>query len=133
MKEIRQLLGISIIVNTDLERSCVIVASHESTLSLYDFQKLCSVLSAYRFFEIISLRAQCISRVPYSSAIASMYLPGPSSVKENLDVSGMSVPYLLSDHFLGIFSSDRMAGPSSNVSKNSQNHNEWCLGLSCIS
>lgn len=116
MKEIRRLLGMNVIINTDLEQGCVIVASHESTLSLYDFQKLCSVLCAYRFFEIISLRAQCISRVPYSSPVASMFLPGPMSVKDNLDVSLISVSYLLSDDFPGIFSSDRMARPRSNIS-----------------
>lgn len=99
MKELRRLLGMSILTNTDPEQSCVIVASHESTLSLYDFQKLCSVLCAYRFFEIVSLRAQCISRIPSASPVVSMFLPGPPSLKEDLEVSVVYVICLLSDDF----------------------------------
>ena len=35
------------------ELSSLIVVSHEPTLSLYDFQNICSVMCTYRFFEII--------------------------------------------------------------------------------
>ena len=61
MKDILGLLGVDVVSTTVPEPSCFVVASREPTLSLYDFQKLCSVSCAYRFFEIISLRAQCIS------------------------------------------------------------------------
>jgi len=86
MKEILGLLGVNVVTTTVPEPSCFVVASHQPMLSLYDFQKLCSVLCAYRFFEIISLRAQCITRIPISSPTACMFLPGPSSTKD-LDVS----------------------------------------------
>ena len=87
MKDIRGLLGVNVVTTTVPEPSCLIVASHEPTLSLYDFQKICSVLCAYRFFEIISLRAQCISRIPISSPTVCMFLPGPPSTKDELEVS----------------------------------------------
>lgn len=87
MKEIRGLLGIKVVTDEVHQPSCFVIASHELALSLYDFQKLCSVLCAYRFFEIISLRAQCVSWIPTSSPTASMFLPGPRSVKDDLDVS----------------------------------------------
>ncbi len=93
MKEIRQLLGMKIISNPDPDLDCVVVAAHESVLSLYDFQKVCSVLCAYRFFEIISLRAQCIPRTPDSFPTVSMFLPGPASTKDDLDVSAMGASY----------------------------------------
>ena len=87
MKDIRGLLGMNVVTTTVPEPSCFIVALHSSTLSLYDFQKLCSVLCTYRFFEIISLCAQCISRIPISSPTAIMFLPGPLSTKNELEVS----------------------------------------------
>ena len=87
MKDIRELLGMNVVATTVPEPSCYIIASHSSTLSSYDFQKLCSVLCAYRFFEIISLRAQYISRIPISSPTACMFLPGPPSTKDELEVS----------------------------------------------
>ncbi len=87
MKDIRALLGINVVKPIPPESLCLIVASHEPTLSAYDFQKLCSVLCAYRFFEIISLRAQCASRVSMSSPRVCMFLPGPASTKDGLDVS----------------------------------------------
>ena len=99
MKEYRQLLGLNIIENADPEQSCVIVASHKPTLSLYDFQKICSVLCAYRFFEIVSLKAHCIPRIPSSAPTVSMFLPGPPSAKEDLDVSMTFLPFLFSDSF----------------------------------
>jgi len=86
MEDILGLLDVNVVSTTVPEPSCFVVASREPTLSLYDFQKLCSVLCAYRFFEIISLRAQCITRIPISSPTACMFLPGPSSTKD-LDVS----------------------------------------------
>lgn len=117
MKEVRQLLGMRIITNNaDPESNCVIVASHESTLSLYDFQKICSVLCAYRLFEIISLRGDCIPRAPCSSPVASMFLPGPSTAKSDLDVSVMSMSYYFSDAFSGILPPARMAEPSCDIS-----------------
>jgi len=86
MAGILRLLGVNVVATEGSEPSCSVVASHEPTLSLYDFQTLCSVLCAYRFFEIISLRAQCISRIPITTPTACMFLPGPPSTKE-LDVS----------------------------------------------
>jgi hypothetical protein len=87
MKEILGLLGVNVVTTTVPEPSCFVVASHEPTLTSYDFQKLCSVLCAYRFFEIVSLRAQCNSRIPISSPTACMFLPGPLSTKDSLEVS----------------------------------------------
>lgn len=106
MKEIRGLLGMKVVITEAPEPSCFIVASHDPVLSIYDFQKLCSVLCAYRFFEIISLRAQCIPRTPTSTPTASLFLPGPRSVKPDLDVSIYYMLYVLSfisDDLLGIF------------------------------
>ena len=87
MNHLRALLGVKFVTVMAPETKHYIMASHERMLSSYDFQKLCSVLCAYRFFEIISLRAQCVSRVPISSPIACMFLPGPPSTKDCLDVS----------------------------------------------
>lgn len=87
MNDIRGLLGVSVVANTEPEPSHFIKASHHPALTSYDFQKICSVLSAYRFFEILSLRAQCALRVPLSSSRVSMFLPGPPSTKDDLDVS----------------------------------------------
>ncbi len=50
MKEILGLLGVNVVTTTVPEPSCFVVASHQPMLSLYDFQKLCSVLCAYRSF-----------------------------------------------------------------------------------
>ena len=87
MKDIQGLLGVNVVTATVPEPSCLIVASHELTLSLYNFQKICSVLCAYRFFEIISLHVQCISRISISSPTVWMFLPGPPSAKDELEVS----------------------------------------------
>jgi hypothetical protein len=67
MKDIQELLGVNVVTTTVPEPGCLIVALHQPILSLYDFQKICSVLCAYRFYEIISLRAQCISEISISS------------------------------------------------------------------
>jgi len=115
MKDILGLLGVNVVPTTVPEPSCFVVASHEPTLSLYDFQKLCSVLCAYRFFEIVSLRAQCISRVPISSPTACMFLPGPPSTKDDLDVSVWFMSYLISYDHLGIFPFARLAGTSDDL------------------
>jgi hypothetical protein len=87
--EILALLGVNIIASTEPEHDRVIVARHKPALSSYDFQKICSVLSAYRFFEVISLRAQSISRVSQSTPTPCMFLPellGGNS-KDELHVS----------------------------------------------
>ena len=119
MKDILKLLGVNVIVTgsaPEPEPSCFVVALHEPKLTHYDFQKLCSVLCAYRFYEIISLRAQCISRIPISYPTACMFLPGPPSSK-NLDVSALFVPYLISNDPLGIFPFGRLAQASQNLSE----------------
>ena len=81
-----------IITPTEPELSRLVMALHKPKLSTYDFQKLCSVLCAYRFFEVVSLRAQCIQRVPTSTPTACMFLPGPPSVKDGLEVSVSMLP-----------------------------------------
>ena len=60
MKDILGLLGIVAVRTMVPELNCLIRALHELTLDLYEYQKLCSVLCAYRSFEIIYLQAQCI-------------------------------------------------------------------------
>ena len=114
------------------EPSCFVVASHQPTLSHYDFQKLCSVLCVYRFFEIISLRAQCISRIPISSPTACMFLPGPPSTKD-LDVSATFMPYLISDDHLGVFPFARLAEASDNPSEISAKCDRRQFAISPIS
>ncbi|KAF8809712.1 hypothetical protein BYT27DRAFT_7222307 [Phlegmacium glaucopus] len=47
-------------------------------------QKICSVLCVYRFFKVVSLQAQHISRVPASFPTPCMFLPGPPSAKDEL-------------------------------------------------
>jgi hypothetical protein len=56
-----------------------------SSLTIFDFQKICSVLCAYRFFEVISLQAECVSRVSPPFPM-SMYLPGSLDPKDELFV-----------------------------------------------
>jgi hypothetical protein len=87
MKDIQELLGVNVVTTTVPELGCLIVALHQLILSLYDFQKICSVLCAYRFYEIISLCAQCISGISISSPTACMFLLGPPSTKDELEVS----------------------------------------------
>jgi hypothetical protein len=117
MKDILGLLGIVVVkTNTVPEPSCLIRASHEPTLSLYDYQKLCSVLCAYRFFEIISLRAQCISRIPVSTPTVCMFLPGPPSPQSDLFVSVSFMLQLIFHQFSGIFSFARLAKASGGLS-----------------
>ena len=132
MKDIQALLGINVVAPIASEPSYLIVASHESMLSAYDFQKLCSVLCAYRFFEIISLRAQCVSRIPISSPRVCMFLPGPASTKDSLDVSVRFWPDLASNHLLGIFPFARMAKASKNISEVSAKYKRWQFGVSFI-
>ena len=73
MKEILALLGVNVIISLEPEGRCVITAMHAPALSSFHFQKICSVLCAYRFFEVISLRAQqTISRVSQSTPTPCM-------------------------------------------------------------
>ena len=114
-KDILGLLGVKVITTTEPESSRLVMASHEPNLSTYDFQKLCSVLCAYRFFEIVSLRAQCIPRVPISTPTARMFLPGPPSSKDGLEVSVCFLLGLIIDDFPGIFPFARLAEHGINV------------------
>jgi hypothetical protein len=124
MKDILGLLGVIVVKTTVPEPGCLIRASHKPTLNLYEYQKLCSVLCAYRFFEIISLRAQCISRIPISTPTACMFLPGPPSPQSDLFVSVLFMLQLISHHFSGIFpfarleeASDGLSGLSANSTR----------------
>lgn len=63
------------------------IATTKKTLSLFDFQKICSVLCAYRFFEVISLHAECTARISTSSPTPYMFLPDSPGAKETLHVS----------------------------------------------
>jgi hypothetical protein len=116
MKDILGLLGVIVVKTTVPEPGCSIRASHKPTLSLYEYQKLCSVLCAYRFFEIISLRAQCISRIPVSTPTACMFLPGPPSPQSDLFVSVSFMLQLIFHQFSGIFSFARLAEASGGLS-----------------
>lgn len=80
--DILALLGVNAVIS-EAERNGVVIPSPELTLSLFDFQKICSVLCAYRFFDVISLRA--VSRVSASLPIP-MFLPGPLGPKDELHV-----------------------------------------------
>jgi hypothetical protein len=121
MKDILRLLGVIVVKTTVPEPGCLIRASHQPTLSPYEYQKLCSVLCAYRFFEIISLRAQCISRIPISTPTAYMFLPGPPSPQSDLFVSVLFMLQVISHHFSGIFPFARLAKASDGLSGLSPN------------
>jgi hypothetical protein len=114
-KGILALLGINVVTSTAAETSSVIIAAHKPTLTLYDFQKLCSILCAYRFFEVISLRAQCISRIPASSPTPCMFLPGPASAKKELHVSAQNILLLIFNDPLGLFSFAKLAEASNYI------------------
>ncbi len=115
MNEVRALLGMNVVTTMVPEPNHLIVASHEPILSSFDFQKMCSVLCAYRFFEIISLRAQCALCIPTSYPRAYMFLPGPPSTKDCLDVSVRFWLDFTSDDIPGIFPFARLAEASKNI------------------
>lgn len=83
--DILALLGVNPVVSK-AEGDGVVIPTPESTLSSFDFQKICSVLCAYRFFDIISLRAGCTSHVSASPPVP-MNLPGSPGPKDDLHVS----------------------------------------------
>ena len=123
-------MGIQVLTTTATpEASYVVVASHEPTLSAHDFQRLCSVLCAYRFFEIISLRALCVSPIPVSSPTACMFLPGPPSSKDHLDVSLEFWSRFISHDYSGILSFARLAESSKNVSETSTKYERQQFGV----
>jgi len=78
-----ELLGVDVVI-PEAEGNGVVIPAPKSDLSLFDFQKICSVLCAYRFFDLISLRA--VSRVSASPPIP-MFLPGSPGPKDDLHVS----------------------------------------------
>jgi hypothetical protein len=80
--DVLALLGVNAVI-PEAERDGVIIPTPESTLSVFDFQKICSVLCAYRFFDIISLQA--VSPVSVSPPIP-MFLPGSPGPKDEIYV-----------------------------------------------
>lgn len=80
------ILALLNVVISEPERNGVVIPRPEALLSIFDYQKICSVLCAYRLFEVISLQAGCISRVPASSSPTSMFLPGSFGSKGELHV-----------------------------------------------
>jgi hypothetical protein len=84
--DIFALLGVNAVI-PEAEGNRAVIPTHKPSFTLFDFQKICSVLCAYRFFDIISLRA--VSRVSASPPIP-MFLPespGSPAPKEELYVS----------------------------------------------
>lgn len=83
--EFLPLLGVEVGLSEEAEENSVVIPSPETTFSLYDFQKICSVLCAYRLFEVISLQHGAVSRVSASPPIP-MFLPGCAGSKDELHV-----------------------------------------------
>jgi len=79
------LLGVNAAIS-EAEGNGVVIPTPELRLSLFDFQKICSVLCAYRFFDVISLRARAVSQVSASPPIP-MFLPGSPGPRDELHVS----------------------------------------------
>jgi hypothetical protein len=80
--DILAVLGVDPVISEG-EGSGVVIPSPQSRLSVFDFQTICSVLCAYRFFDIISLRS--VSRVSTLPPIP-MFLPGSPGTKDDLYV-----------------------------------------------
>ena len=80
---ISSLLGVNLVI-PEGEGNGVVLPAPQTIYSVYDYQSICSVLCAYRFFDIVSLRAS----VPPVSASppVPMFLPGSSHLKEKDDL-----------------------------------------------
>jgi hypothetical protein len=84
--EILPLLGVEVVVSEEAEGNGVVIPAPETTFSVFDFQKICSVLCAYRLFEVISLQLGAVSRVSPSPPPIPMFLPGSAGSKDGLHV-----------------------------------------------
>ena len=83
--EILSLLGMEVALSKEAERNGLVIPAPETKFTVFDFQKICSVLCAYRLFEVISLQHGAVSRVSASPPIP-MFLPRCARSKDDLHV-----------------------------------------------
>ena len=81
--EVLSLLGVNAVI-PEGEGDGVVFPAPQTTFTLFSFQTICSVLCAYRLFDIISLRApgSPVSAFP----LIPMFLPGSPGPKDELHV-----------------------------------------------
>jgi hypothetical protein len=83
--EFLTILGVGVGLSKEAEGNSVVIPAPETTFTVYDFQKISSVLCAYRLFEVISLQHGAVSRVSASPPIP-MFLPELAGSKDDLYV-----------------------------------------------
>lgn len=74
-------------------RSFSLVSSHEPSLSVFDYQRLCNVLAGYKFTELLVLRENLGCRVLESAVVGNMYLPPSTNSRNTPYVCSTCMPY----------------------------------------
>ena len=81
--DILKVLAIGLEYSQTPSGSLSLVPSREPSLSVFDYQRLCNVLTGYKFAELLVLRENIGNRVLKSIATKDIYLP-PSSNARNI-------------------------------------------------
>lgn len=77
------LLGLCTNPTPPLSDSFSLIAEHLNNLSMFNLVKICNILSAFRFREIITLQSGLACQIPDSCPKASMFVPAPTLCKMN--------------------------------------------------
>lgn len=80
-QDVLKVLAIGMEFSQTSPRSFSLVSSHEPSLSVFEYQRLCNVLAGYKFAELLVLRENLGSRVLESTAVANLYLPPSTSAR----------------------------------------------------
>lgn len=78
-QDLLKVLAIDMEYSNDPLQSPSVISRPASYLSVFEYQKLCTILAGYRFSELLVLREGLGSRVSASTPILDMYLPPSTS------------------------------------------------------